>query len=74
MALLDLQKAYLQIWIHETLWSFQTVIVNERRHCLMRLGFSLNVAPLIMKVTVKTVLEQDELMKKQHQHMLMTYM
>ena len=30
----------------------------------MHLGFGLNVAPLIMKVIVKTVLEQDELMKR----------
>ncbi len=30
----------------------------------MRQGFCLNAAPLIMKVIVKTVLEQDELMKK----------
>ena len=55
MTLLDLWKVYFQIRIHETLWPFQTVIVKGRRYCLMRLKFSLNVAPLIMKVIVKSV-------------------
>ena len=63
VALLDLRKAYLQRRIYETLWPFQTVIVNGRRYCLTRLGFGFNVAPLIMKVIVKTVLELDDLMK-----------
>ena len=40
------------------------VIVKERRYCLTRLGFGLSVALLIMKIIVKTVLEQDELMKR----------
>ena len=64
MALLDLWKAYLQIWIHEMLWPFQTIIVKERRYCLIQLGFGLNVAPLIMKVIIKIMLERDELMKR----------
>ena len=34
MALLDLQKAHLQIWIHEMLWPFQTVIIKGWRYCL----------------------------------------
>ena len=46
------------------LWPFQTIIIKGRRYCWTHLGFGLNVAPLIMKVIVKTVLEQDELMKK----------
>ena len=40
------------------------VIVKGRRYSLMQLRFGLNVAPLIMKVIIKTVLEQDELMKR----------
>ena len=64
MALLDLWKLYLQIWIHEMLMPFQMVIFKGRRYCLTRLGFGLNVALLIMKVIIKTVLKQDELMKR----------
>ena len=55
MALLDLRNTYLQLRIQETLWLFQTVIIKGRRYYLMRLGFGLNVVPLIMKVIVKTV-------------------
>ena len=40
------------------------VIIKGKRYCLTRLGFGLNVVPLIMKIIVKIVLEQDELMKR----------
>ena len=54
IALLDLQKVYLQMQIYEFLLPFQMVIVSGRRYCLMHLGFG-----LIMKAIVQTVLEQD---------------
>jgi len=64
VALLDLKRAYLQIHVHESLWAFQTVIVKGKRYCLTRLGFGLNVAPLIMKAIVNAVLTQEEPMRK----------
>ena len=34
--------------------------IGRQRYCLTRLGFGLNVAPLIMKAIVSTVLSQQE--------------
>ena len=47
----------LQIRIHESLWPYQTVLFE--RYCLTRLGFGLNVAPLVMKAVLNRVLSQD---------------
>ena len=71
VALLDLKRAYLQIRVHELLWPFQTVVIKGKRYCLTRLGFGLNVEPLIMIAIIKTVLMQDESTMKAT---LMTYM
>ena len=49
MALLDLQRAYLQIRVNESPWVYQMVLIKGERYCLTRLGFRLNVAPMIMK-------------------------
>ena len=63
-ALLDLSSAYLQIHVDESLWSFQTVMFRGHRYCLTRLGFGLNVAPLVMKAILTYVLGQDEEVKQ----------
>ncbi|KFD70492.1 hypothetical protein M514_00988 [Trichuris suis] len=59
VSLIDLKKAYLQICVDQSLWPYQTVVFKRRRYCLTRLGFGLNVAPLIMKAVVNCVLSQD---------------
>ncbi|KFD59839.1 hypothetical protein M514_27976, partial [Trichuris suis] len=56
LAVVDLKKAYLQIRIDESLWPYQTVIFMGRRYCLTRLGFGLNVAPLVMTTVLNCVL------------------
>ncbi|KFD56609.1 hypothetical protein M513_02285, partial [Trichuris suis] len=56
VSILDLRRAYLQIRVEESLWSYQTVMLHGRRYCLTRLGFGLNVAPSIMKAVVDKVL------------------
>lgn len=33
--------------------------VRNRRYCLTRLGFGLNIAPLVMKAVIKTILMQQ---------------
>ena len=58
-AVVDLRKAYLQLCLERQLWPFQTVIIRGHRYCLTRLGFGLNVAPMIMKAVVRAVLAQD---------------
>ena len=62
--LLDLRKAYLQVRVDETLWSFQTVAFRGKRYCLTRLGFALNDAPQIIKTIFGAVLSQDEMVEK----------
>ena len=59
VALLDLKKAYLQIYVEESLWPYQTIEFNKKRYCLTRLGFGLNVAPRIMKTVLETVAKQN---------------
>ena len=59
VTMVDLTKAYLQIRVEERLWPYQTVMVKGKRYCLTRLGFGLNVAPLVMKAVLNVVLEQD---------------
>ena len=56
VSLLDLKRAYLQVRVQKTLWPFQTVKIGGQRYCLTRLGFGLNVAPLIVKAIVSAVL------------------
>ena len=59
LALVDLKRAYLQIRADQRLWPFQTVMVGGKRYALTRVGFGLNVAPLMMKKVVRAVLSQD---------------
>ncbi|XP_065645706.1 uncharacterized protein LOC136076160 [Hydra vulgaris] len=62
-AIIDLPKAYLQLKTDKSLWPFQTVVFRNKRYYLTRLGFGLNVAPMIMKSVVSAVIDQDELVK-----------
>ena len=59
MLVVDLRKAYLQVHVHRSLWSFQTEMVKGKRYCLTRMGFGLNVAPSIMQAIMETVLSND---------------
>uniref|UniRef100_A0A5S6Q5E4 RNase H domain-containing protein n=1 Tax=Trichuris muris TaxID=70415 RepID=A0A5S6Q5E4_TRIMR len=56
VAIIDLNKAYLQLHVDQSFWPYQSVIFNGRRYCLTRLGFGLNVAPAIMKAVINHVL------------------
>ena len=60
LAIVDLRRANLQIRVHESLWSYQTVIFRGQGYCLTRLGFGLTVAPSVMKYVLTAVLAQDE--------------
>ncbi|KRZ11563.1 hypothetical protein T4B_14 [Trichinella pseudospiralis] len=59
-----LKKAYLQIRIDISLWPYQTVIFKGKRYCLTRLGFGLNVAPLVMKAVLNCVLSRNPDVRK----------
>ena len=59
VSLMDLRKSYLQICIDKVLWPFQMVIIKGKWFCLTRLGFSLNVVPLVMKSVITTIRSQD---------------
>ena len=60
VSVLDLRKAYLQVHVHQSLWSYQTVLFKGRRYCLTRMGFGLNVAPSIMQTIVDAILTKDK--------------
>ena len=60
VATVDLKKAYLQIHICKSFWPYQTVVFKGQKYSLTRLGFSLNVAPLVMKAVLTHVLSQDQ--------------
>ncbi|KFD62362.1 hypothetical protein M514_25485 [Trichuris suis] len=64
VSVIDLKAAYLQIHVEKSLWPFQTVTFDGRRFCLTRLGFGLNVAPLVMKAVLNCVLAKDEDIKR----------
>ena len=70
-ALLNLQWAYLQIHVDESLWPFQTVKI--KRYCLTHLGFGLNMASQIMWPIVKAMVRQDEVSTVPPFHTLMIY-
>ena len=38
VSVLDLRKAYLQVRVPQSLWSYQTVLFKGRRYCLTRMG------------------------------------
>ena len=63
VSLLDLRNEYLHIHVDKALWSFQTVIFRNQRFCLTRLGFGLNVVPLIMKSFIDAIVSQDYTIK-----------
>ena len=56
---LDLKSTHLQIHVKKSLWCYQTVIFEGKRWALTRLGFGINVAPLVMKAVVNRVLSLD---------------
>ena len=60
VSVLDLRKAYLQVHMHQSLWSYQTVLFKGRRYCSTRMGFGLNVAPSIMQTIVDAILTKDK--------------
>ena len=60
--IVDLAKAYLQVWVEERLWLYQIVVFKGKGYCLTRLGFGLNAAPLVMKAVLSKVLAQSPTM------------
>ena len=60
VSVLDLRKAYLQVRVHQSLWSYQTVLFKGRRYCLTHMGFGLNVALSIMQTIVDPILTKDK--------------
>ena len=60
VSMLDLCKAYLQVRVHQSLWSYETVLFKGRRYCLTCMGFGLNVAPFIMQTIFDAILMKDK--------------
>ncbi|KFD56737.1 hypothetical protein M513_02414 [Trichuris suis] len=64
LAMVDLNKAYLQIRVDETLWPYQTVVFMGRTYCLTCMRFGLNIAPLVMTTLLNHVLSLDPDVRK----------
>ena len=60
VTVLDLRRVYLQVHVDKPLWPFQTVKIKGQRYCLTRLGFGLNMAPIIMRSIINMAMAQDE--------------
>ena len=60
VSVLDLHKVYLQVHVHQSLWSYQTVLSKGQRYCLTRMGFGLNVVPSIMQTIADAILTKDK--------------
>ena len=58
--LLDLRRVYLQFSIDKSLWPYQT---KGQKYHLKQLGFGLNMASLIVRSIVDTVMFQDQTIK-----------
>ncbi|XP_037069745.1 uncharacterized protein LOC119091199, partial [Pollicipes pollicipes] len=64
VTVVDLCRAHLQLRLERRLWPYRTVMVRGQRYCLTRLGFGLNVAPLIIKAVFRAVLAEDADMQR----------
>ena len=64
VSVLNLQRAYLQVRVHKSLWPYQTVIFEGKRYCLSHMGFGLNVAPSIMQAIVEAALSKDNAVRQ----------
>ena len=62
-AVVDLRRAYLQVHVDESLWTYQAVTWHGQTYLLTRLGFGLSIAPKVMTAIVTKVLAQDEVVK-----------
>ena len=60
LSVLDLCKAYLQVYMHQSLWSYQTVLFKGRKYCLTCMGFGLNVVLSIVQTIVDAILTKDK--------------
>lgn len=60
VALVDLGKAYVEIHVHPSSWSYQTVVFRGQRYCLSRQVIRLNIAPLFLKKGLGTVFSGNE--------------
>ena len=64
MLVLDLQRMYLQVCVHKSLWLYQAVILEGKRYCLSYMGFGLNVAPSIMLAIFEATLSKDDTVRQ----------
>ena len=64
ITIVDLRKAYLQVHVDESLWTYQAITWHGEVYLLTRMGFGLTSAPKIMTSIVETVLSFDSSVKE----------
>ena len=60
LAMLDLRRAYLQVFVEPALQMYQAVKYNGRTYLMTRMAFGLSVAPKIMTAIVSKILRMEE--------------
>ena len=63
-AVVDLKRAYLQIGVKPSLWTYQAVRWKGHTYLLTKLGFGLATAPKIMTAIVESILAADDTIKQ----------
>ena len=53
LEMLDIRKAYLQVFVSPDMYRFQTVLWNNEVYVMTRMGFGLSIAPKMMDIIVK---------------------
>ena len=55
--LVDIEKAYMNVWVSSPLWRFQAVKHDGRFYAMTRMGFGLNIAPRVLKCLIEYILK-----------------
>ena len=64
LAVLDLRRAYLQVFVEKDLQLYQAVKFQGKTYLMTRMAFGLSVAPKIMTAIVEAVLSVDDSVRK----------
>ena len=59
ISLVDLRKAYLQIFIDKSLYKYQRVVFKNKCYVMTRMGFGLAIAPKVMTAIVNKILSAN---------------
>ena len=59
--LVDVEKAYMNVYVSPKLYPYQVVQVDQKVYAMTRMGFGLNIAPRVLKCLIAHVLDKAAL-------------